>query len=344
MIKLQRNSKVYVHCPSGRVTGGAELLHQLVDVLNRNNVNAYIVYFGNNEHTIPSDYTSYNIKMTDIIEDSPCNVEVIYEGRFDLIRNHIHIQKILWWLSVDHFFLSSTTFLSIIDLTRFNLKLGCMGFVRQVGKLIKNHDKTIFKPLSLRELREYDVMNAYQSEYAQNFLQNNGFKEMMPMKDFINSEHQYDSSLPKEDFILYNPKKGIEFTRKLIKAAPDLNWVPLQGMNRKELIQALRKAKLYIDFGYHPGKDRLPRECAMNGCCIITGFRGSAGFYEDVAIPNKYKFADVSRNVPYIIERIRDILSNYEDYIDDFKMYRTLIGSEKQEFENQVLTIFDIDR
>lgn len=342
MIKLQKDSKVYVHCPAGVVTGGAELLHQLVDVLNRNNVMSYIVYFGDSPHTIPSDYASYRINTAETIEDNPKNVEVIYEGRFDLVRTNKKIQKLLWWLSVDNFYLCSSHFLSILDLLKYDIKFGLISAVRQVKQLIKHNNTSIFNPITIKELKKYDVMNAYQSEYAQNFLQNMGFKEMMPLKDFINSEHIYDPRQTKEDIILYNPKKGLEFTKKLIKAAPNLNWVPLAGMTRAELIKTLRKAKVYVDFGYHPGKDRLPRECAMNGCCVITGFRGSAGFFEDVALPNKYKFKDKDCYVPNIIERIIQILDHYENHINDFKMYRSLISREKAEFEEQTMTLFGV--
>jgi len=44
--------------------------------------------------------------------------------------------------------------------------------------------------------------------------------------------------------------------------------------------------KLYVDFGKHPGKDRMPREAAVHGCCIITGRRGAAGNPFDIPIPN----------------------------------------------------------
>ena len=38
--------KVYVLCPSDTVTGGIELLHQLVDVLRNQNIEAFIKYIG----------------------------------------------------------------------------------------------------------------------------------------------------------------------------------------------------------------------------------------------------------------------------------------------------------
>jgi len=63
-------------------------------------------------------------------------------------------------------------------------------------------------------------------------------------------------------------------------------------MPREEVIKLLQKAKVYIDFDYHPRKDRLPREAAILGCCVITRKRGSAKFFEDVPIPDEYKFED----------------------------------------------------
>ena len=42
MIKVSKETKVFVHCPAGVVTGGAELLHQLVHTLRKDNINAYI--------------------------------------------------------------------------------------------------------------------------------------------------------------------------------------------------------------------------------------------------------------------------------------------------------------
>jgi len=33
--------------------------------------------------------------------------------------------------------------------------------------------------------------------------------------------------------------------------------------------------QVYIDFGHHPGQDRLPREAVQCGCVVITGKRGS---------------------------------------------------------------------
>ncbi|MCX7738527.1 MAG: hypothetical protein N2Z80_03840 [Hydrogenothermaceae bacterium] len=69
------------------------------------------------------------------------------------------------------------------------------------------------------------------------------------------------------------------------------------------MIDILKKAKVYIDFGNHTGKDRIPREAAMLECCVITGRRGIAKYREDVPIPENYKIEDKVENIPLILSK-----------------------------------------
>ena len=52
--------------------------------------------------------------------------------------------------------------------------------------------------------------------------------------------------------------------------------IELKGFNNKQIINIFKKTKIYLDFGYHPGKDRMPREAVLFNNCIITNKRGSA--------------------------------------------------------------------
>ncbi len=341
MIRVYDNTKFYVYCPAGIVSGGAELLHQLVSLLRDNGKNAFIVYYGNKKHVIPDDYKNYNVIMTDVVTDSEYNIEILFEPQFYRACLNTKSQKVLWWLSVDNFYRCSDNYLSVLDIARYNLKSGMIVFAKRVYHFLFSHKNYFRHALSLKDLSKVNVVSAYQSEYAQNFLQNNGFNELVALKDFINIEHC--SSFAKEnreDIILYNPKKGLSFTKKLIRMTPDLRWIPIENMSRKDVILLMKKAKIYVDFGFHPGKDRLPRECAMNGLCIITGKRGSAAFFEDVPIENKYKFDECISDKSMIVQTIRETLCNYETAVDDFNFYRFMISQEKAEFERQVNQLF----
>ncbi len=340
MLNLTESSVIYVYCPAGVVTGGAELLHQLVSELNDNGRDARIVYFGNAPREIPADYSGYNIRIADRVNDAPENVEVFYEGCFDMAFDNSRTQKVLWWLSVDNFYKCSVHSLAPADMFGFSRRLGFKSLFHRAKRLLHiGHHRGC--AISLKKLRSLDAVNGYQSEYARDFLERRGFGRLAPLKDFINTEHvaAFDKSL-KEDIVVYNPKKGIEFTRKLIAAAPDLRWVPLQGMTRAQLIDVVRRAKVYVDFGNHPGKDRLPRECAMNGCCIMTGMRGSAAFYGDVMIDSAYKFDERTASVADIVACIRRTLAGYDTAIDGFAGYRDMIASEREEFGSQVKDLF----
>ena len=111
-------------------------------------------------------------------------------------------------------------------------------------------------------------------------------------------------------------------------------------MSRTQMIETLQRAKVYIDFGNHPGKDRIPREAAILGCCVITGKRGSAAFYEDVPISDEYKFDDKDENIYRIIHRVRDCLENYAERDKDFEHYRRVIRDEPSKFIADLRKIF----
>lgn len=343
MLQIYSDTKIYVHCPAGMVTGGAELLHQLVHFLRANGRDAYIVYFGEDAHLKPSDYSVYDVAFAETVEDTSHNIEVFYEGIFDVVNRYVHTQKFLWWISVDNFYACAQSYLSPIDLYHFNPQLGKHWFWKWIKRSIKRRSNCFEGLMTIRQLVELNAECGYQAEYIQHYLINQGFQEMLPLKDYVNTDYSgnYDIS-KKEDIILYNPRKGYEYTKQLIEMASDLHWVALAGFNRKQLIEMMQRAKLYIDFGNHPGKDRLPRECAMNGCCIITGMRGSARFFEDVPIADSYKFNEKSVGKQEIISRIRYILNHYEDANKEFEFYRNIIKSEKNEFESQVRRIFQI--
>lgn len=343
MLHFYSDTKIYVHCPSGLVTGGAELLHQLVSFLRDNKRDAFIVYFGNSEHVLPSDYQQYNVSITETIDDNPHNIEFFYEGIFERINTYKSTQKFLWWISVDNFFGCAYPYLSLKDIWHWNKKTALMKFKDLFKAFIFCKQTYLKTDLRLDDLVRMNVPCGYQAEYIQSFLLKSGFKELYPLKDYINTDHCSDfSKIKKHDIVVYNPKKGMEYTSRIIERAPELKWVPLQGMSRQELIKTIQQAKIYIDFGYHPGKDRLPRECAMNGCCIITGMRGSAGFFEDVALPSKYKFDEKKSSLDDILSIIRWTLVNYDVAIDDFSYYRNLISQEKAEFEQQIKNLFQI--
>jgi len=193
-------------------------------------------------------------------------------------------------------------------------------------------DKDFF---NIPEVRQADFHLA-QSYYATKHLKKKGIPEdrIFYLSDYLNENFlkiKTDLS-KKEDLVAYNPKKGFSFTKKIINHAPEIKFIPIINMTRQQVIKTLQKVKIYVDFGNHPGKDRLPREAAILGCCVITGKRGAAKYFEDVPISEEYKFEDKEENIPLIVEKIKDCFENYEIHYKNFENYRKIIKSEPEKF------------
>lgn len=170
-----------------------------------------------------------------------------------------------------------------------------------------------------------------QSIYAYHFLREQGIpdEKIIPVTDYLHAAFMSpDKRHERLPLVLYNPAKGMEYTQRIIQSTPDIRFAPIEKMTREEVIDKMDRARVYIDFGNHPGKDRLPREAAMRGLCVITGRNGSAPY--DIDIPDLYKIERTD------VERIKGVIRmcvfNYEKYTKDFDGYRESIRGEYAQF------------
>ena len=309
------------------------MLHQLGYKLNELNINTYMVYIrykkNNNEH-MPDAFKIYgNNEMTlQDIEDNENNIIVIPETEIKYVKHFRHAKKYVWWLSVDNFL----DYFSLKNVLKTIKKMGILRFIKY--GVLKN------KIILDKNILRYADRNLCQSYYAIHFLKKNNIeKNVYYLSDYINKTFFTNkNNLKKEDIVLYNPRKGLDFTKILISKSNQLTWIPIQGMTTEQVKEILLKSKVYIDFGNHPGKDRFPREAAMCGCCVITGKKGAAGFEKDVPICDEFKFDDEisDQNIEKIIKKIEECIKNYDEEILKFKNYKEFIKSEEEKFENDI--------
>lgn len=346
-VDITPNTIIYIASPS-ITSGGPELLHQLSHTLINLGLDARIYYFDTDSLSPkPAEYNCYQSKTTFAIDDHSTNILIVPEVNTDLLQKFQYVQKIIWWLSIDNY---------------YAIKLSQKTWIKLIGyfnKLAKIFNVSHFLPSpSLTHFINTDFFNSMkgnkvdyhlvQSHYAFKHLSSRGINEeiISYLSDFINSDYttlKHDHTLStRKNHILYNPKKGLEFTKKLIEYSPELEWIPLINMSRNELIELLHISKVYIDFGNHPGKDRFPREAAICGCCIITGKKGAAGNNIDIPIPEDYKFHDDEKMFNQIITKIKFCLHNFSDASTDFDSYRAYISTEKEIFEKDVEQIFSL--
>lgn len=330
---ITETTKIYVLCPSNLKTGGTELLHQLVFSLLSLHKDAFIAYYleGNYDSKKPTPdafekYIGNHWCLVNDIEDKIENIAVFPETCLGKSKKYHKLQKCAWWLSVDN----------------YNVMKGMSNRLKQYGV------KSFLKHIILNDYFNDKTITTipvhfFQSYYAADFARSKGVKDdaLFYLSDYINDLYIKPFNVNgREDIVAYNPKKGIDFTKKLIAFAPEISWAPIINMTNEEVRNLLDRAKVYIDFGNHPGKDRIPREAAISGCCIITDLKGAAAYEKDVPIPSKFKFDDKENNIPEVIKRIKSCFDDYQNVTHEFDEYRFLIKGEKQGFEECVKKIF----
>ena len=327
MFHTTKDTLLYVLCPGYYKTGGTELAHQLVSEVNSQGGKAYIVYYDNAEKGINPEFTKYTnnfITLKDVV-DNKDNIIIAPEIIPEILNSYKHIQKSVWWMSVDN----------------FTKNRGLLNVLKYYGVL--NGIKLILRGKATIVNGKIDkkIAHLYQSEYAKIFLKKRGASRIARLSDYINDIYidKHNSQAKKEDVVLYNPKKGYAITKKIIKNSPDITWIPLQNMTNTQVCQLLHGSKVYIDFGNHPGKDRFPREAAISGCSIITNKNGSAANDVDIPINDNYKF-DKPYNIQKITAQIRTCLNDYDRTIADFNQYRQTILNEKRIFKEDVNKLF----
>lgn len=332
MIKCYANTKIYIFCPGGFATGGPEALHQLGAQLISLGFDAYMYYYSpapDLGDLVHNNYKKYNVPVAGEPENEPQHIIILPETYLIPIfeYNYHRIRKIIWWLSVNNYYITQQYIVDGIKHKKFFKLRTYFGN---------------FRIASFSKLRRRQIQHISHSYYSLVHLLENGIKPAGRISDYMNNEFfdGVDESIAKENIIIYNPVKNDEFLDQIISLTPALNWIPIKGMIPTQVAELMNKAKLYVDFGYHPGKERMPREACIMRCCMIIGKSGSAAYTEDMPIPERYRFDKSEALIPEIITRINECLGSYETLVTDFEPYRKVLYREEQKFKNDVQKVF----
>ena len=353
---VSKDSEIYVICPANIDTGGPMCLHQLAHKLKKKFRKKVYMYYFPSELKNPThkNYRPLKIPTIKKISDYRKNILIIpeYYPAVEISKMYKNIQKGLWWLSVDFYlyhrfiFKNHSILRSLIKLPHKIFNFINLLFFHQFKNL------SLFKYLKLIYLNNpfYNVfkiqdidINLAHSYYQFITLKNKNI-ESTYLSDSMNTEYikagKKISLKNKKNIICYNPLKSSAFFDKLVKLNPDIKFIPLKGYNLKQLIKILSKSKIYMDLGFHPGQDRLPREAALLKNCIITNKEGSAAFYKDVPIADEFKFSETRNNYVKIRRKIDQIFENYPKEIEKFKFYRKFIISQEKRYDKQISKLF----
>jgi len=350
---MAKFEKIYVYCPANVITGGPDALHQLTYYLNLIGCNAELVYFTYSKKmdiAIPFPYKNYitSFRYEYEVQDSSLNAIIIPEFAGEKAKKFKKSRVFIWWLSVDN------------NRNRKNLFWKLFFFATLPARLIVNynHYKSHFNeairvtlqtgPYSFNRERD-NVEHLCASYYAYKYVRSNTQKNVhlciepiskFFLDDFKEWQNCHLNDIERSSEILYNPKKSSKFVKELEKYGANLKFFPLEGLNQKQLIEKYKSAKLYVDFGPFPGAERMPKEAVLFGCSVITGRNGASSVYEDVPIPESYKFESKLEEIPNIIKMINVVLEKFDQTKKDFDEYRLMVLNLEANFIKSLKEVF----
>jgi hypothetical protein len=194
---------------------------------------------------------------------------------------------------------------------------------------------------------EPSVAHFFQSQYAAQFLLANRAKKCVPMSDFVDraffvSRGSWDA--PQRPLICFLPRKGGElaaaFLSTLDMNAQEFEALALANMSRTAVREALSRATVYIDFGHHPGKDRVPREACAAGAIVMLNRQGAAQFFLDHPLDEEYLFDADEVTSGALATRLRAIVRNPLQHISRQELYRQMVYLEAEKFDLEVRSFF----
>lgn len=322
-------NEVLLFCPDA-ATGGPEALHQLGHMINTFGGNAKMAYYGpisqlgmNGDRLInhtekspmPQVYAQYTpqvLKETILNEGTL----IIFPEVLTISSNH---NAAMWWLSVD-------------NALQANPRLNDASYRKDF-------------------FADPKLIHLYQSEYARDFLKKSNALNANPITDYTDPQFiaygQIAANNPpiaqRANKICFFPRKGAELARDFLTHGSlknQIDLVPIQEMTKEQVRDTLFSAKIYVDFGHHPGKDRVPREAAIAGAVVLLHAAGAANFNGDHPLSDTYRFTRDDITSGRLHQLIDAILDDPQTHFEAQLVYRQHIMGEKERFETEVRNVF----
>lgn len=287
-------------------SGGPESLHQLCDALLHKQYDASMVYSKDNDEilTNPSD--------------------ILYHDIYPILRQTVECDVID---SQDTIIVIPETFSAARYKKRYpksHIAVWWLSYTHGLGAL-KSH------------LTVPHLIHLFQSFHAKNKLRSIVPEPHLMMRDYIRDDIMqagFDTNT-KENLVAVNIAKDY-FTPQVCQRY-NIPYVRLGNMTRAEIIRTLQRCKVYVDFGTHPGRDRIPREASVLGCVVITNRECVADNDEDVPIHTKLATWD-----PHMLaSMIQNAFANYRIEFEKQEKYRRLIGQDQDELNADIDAFVD---
>lgn len=328
--------KIFVLYHRGLRTGGPEALHQLVSTLRELGQDAYLVpHYTTATTDRVAQYAIYDAPEADTIEDVAGNIVVVPETFIEDVFAFKHAKKMIWWLSIDNAltFMGERLWQRSTGGLPTKIRETWVPFLR----MLKHADT----PFQMRRRR--DIVHLVQSSYAWSFIASRLNTVPSLLSDFTPQGEfgPADEAIRNPRLVTYNPAKGAHIIQAVKRVCdPDIEWLPIQGMTRSEVVRTLQTCGVYLDLGHHPGKDRMPREAALSGALALVARRGSGAYFADVPIPWEHKIMPDENEVSATADALPRLMDNLAEEIRKQDAYRAAIKAERERFRKEVTDIF----
>ena len=265
MIEIKQYKKVYITSIYEK-TGGPKTLHQLAEFLVNQGVDVYMVYFENVGEFVSKDELLYEIngvKMAPSIIDSEDNLLIVPEANADILHQYKYIKKVVWWLSLDYYLMISNAYR-----TKRKLYLKNIPFVFYPAAYLY-FKLTLHERQQLSDSDFQEVFHLYNCKYVEDYLKkkkvslNHMHYLCGPLEEYFVTLDEKEIKKKKKNIVAYNcstAKVNLKYVNMVINQAAKLNseieFVPIKGMSREEVLKTLISAKAYLDLGVFPGPER----------------------------------------------------------------------------------------
>lgn len=319
-----------IACPAHLVTGGPEALHQLAHTARTLGIDARMVYLGGPRGgapvPVPPAYRLYEPVVDAALDDAPGTLVVVPETETPRLRALRRAARAIWWLSIDNYEVTAA---------QARERWRRLWWKRWNGRVALPFDLAAPEP---------GVLHLAQSEYARQVLARHGIDGTLMLTDYLRDDFLAQAGGLRRAVvrhprrIAYNPKKGLESTQSIIAAADGrFEFVPIQDMTPQQVIELLCGTAVYIDFGHHPGRDRIPREAVACGCRVLTGRRGAAANAVDIPVPQALKIDEAEPGFARrAVEALQSLVEQPAASEAAFEAYRTTILHQRAIFAEEV--------
>ena len=182
-----------------------------------------------------------------------------------------------------------------------------------------------------------NCMHIFQSKYAQKEAARLDFKGLM-VSDFTIFDETTDkikSNKTNDICFLEGKAPGTELLVKELRNY--FSVISIKKMSQAQVIQTLKNSKIFIDFGSHPGKVRIPREAALHNCIPLVHNVGAAKYFEDLTISRSLKLdTNAISDAKILIKKINTLASNFDNTLQSIAPYKNKIRNERDIFYEEV--------